>query len=73
MTGSWTRVPVKTGFAIRAGASASSAGSHTTYERIERTTIKVIKKDGSRVPFDRKAQGRAGKSLLENGPSATAA
>lgn len=25
----------------------------TTYERPEETTIKVIKKDGSRVPFDR--------------------
>ena len=26
---------------------------YTTYERVERTNIKVIKKDGSRVPFDR--------------------
>lgn len=26
---------------------------YTTYERVERTTIKVIKKDGARVPFDR--------------------
>ena len=26
---------------------------YTTYERVERTTIKVIKKDGMRVPFDR--------------------
>ena len=26
----------------------------TTYERIEESPIKVIKKDGSRVPFDRK-------------------
>jgi len=26
---------------------------YTTYERVERTTIKVIKKDGTRVPFDR--------------------
>jgi transcriptional repressor NrdR len=26
---------------------------YTTYERVEATTIKVIKKDGSRVPFDR--------------------
>ncbi len=25
----------------------------TTYERVERTTVKVVKKDGSRVPFDR--------------------
>jgi len=26
---------------------------YTTYERVERTTIKVIKKDGVREPFDR--------------------
>ncbi|NLX98101.1 MAG: transcriptional repressor NrdR [Rhodopirellula sp.] len=26
---------------------------YTTYERVERTTIKVVKKDGARVPFDR--------------------
>ena len=26
---------------------------YTTYERVERTTVKVVKKDGSRVPFDR--------------------
>jgi len=26
---------------------------YTTYERVERTRIKVIKKDGARVPFDR--------------------
>ncbi len=26
---------------------------YTTYERVERTTIKVVKKDGVRVPFDR--------------------
>ena len=25
----------------------------TTYEKIEETPLKVIKKDGSRVPFDR--------------------
>jgi transcriptional repressor NrdR len=25
----------------------------TTYEYVERTTVKVIKKDGTRVPFDR--------------------
>lgn len=27
---------------------------YTTYEHVERTSIKVIKKDGARVPFDRK-------------------
>jgi transcriptional repressor NrdR len=26
---------------------------YTTYERVERTTVKVVKKDGIRVPFDR--------------------
>ncbi|HBO46216.1 MAG TPA: transcriptional regulator NrdR [Planctomycetaceae bacterium] len=26
---------------------------YTTYERVERTTIKVVKKDGVREPFDR--------------------
>jgi transcriptional repressor NrdR len=26
---------------------------YTTYERVERTAVKVVKKDGSRVPFDR--------------------
>ncbi len=26
---------------------------YTTYERVERTTIRVVKKDGARVPFDR--------------------
>jgi len=26
---------------------------YTTYERVERTNVKVIKKDGARVPFDR--------------------
>ena len=26
---------------------------YTTYERVERTTIRVVKKDGTRVPFDR--------------------
>ncbi len=25
---------------------------YTTYERIERTTVKIIKKDGAREPFD---------------------
>lgn len=26
---------------------------YTTYERVERTTVRVAKKDGTRVPFDR--------------------
>ena len=30
----------------------------TTYERIEEPSVKVIKKDGGRVPFDREKLGR---------------
>lgn len=26
---------------------------YTTYEQVERTSVKVVKKDGARVPFDR--------------------
>ena len=26
---------------------------YTTYERVERTNVKVVKKDGARLPFDR--------------------
>ncbi len=26
---------------------------YTTYERVERTTVRVVKKDGARAPFDR--------------------
>ena len=29
------------------------ARRYTTYERVEQTTAKVVKKDGTRVPFDR--------------------
>ncbi len=42
------------GFAIR--RRRECLGCHrryTTYERVESTGVKVIKKDGSRVPFDR--------------------
>ena len=42
------------GFAIRRRRVCADCGRRfTTYERIEELTIKVIKKDGSRVPFDR--------------------
>ena len=42
------------GFAIRRRRECLSCKKrYTTYERLERTSIKVIKKDGSRVPFDR--------------------
>lgn len=42
------------GFAIRRRRKCNSCKRrYTTYERIEESTIKVVKKDGSRVPFHR--------------------
>ena len=42
------------GFAIRRRRQCVSCRRrYTTYERIEESTIKVIKKDGARVPFQR--------------------
>ncbi len=42
------------GFVIRRRRVCQSCGRRfTTYERIEQTPLRVIKKDGSRVPFDR--------------------
>lgn len=42
------------GFAIRRRRECSGCGRrYTTYERLEESVIKVIKKDGVRVPFDR--------------------
>ena len=42
------------GLAIRRRRECLDCGRRfTTYERPEETTIRVVKKDGSRVPFDR--------------------
>jgi transcriptional repressor NrdR len=42
------------GFAIRRRRECSGCKRrYTTYERVERTSVKVVKKDGARVPFDR--------------------
>ena len=42
------------GFVIRRRRQCSDCRRrHTTYERVERTPVKVVKKDGTRVPFDR--------------------
>ena len=42
------------GSAIRRRRECLACGKrYTTYERVERTTAKVVKKDGTRVPFDR--------------------
>ncbi len=42
------------GFAIRRRRECLNCKRrYTTYERIEETAIKVIKKDGTRVPFER--------------------
>ncbi len=42
------------GLAIRRRRECSACRHrYTTYERVERTTIKIVKKDGVRVPYDR--------------------
>ena len=42
------------GFAVRRRRECLACKRrYTTYERVETTAIKVVKKDGSRVPFDR--------------------
>ena len=42
------------GFAIRRRRQCTKCKRrYTTYERIEGTTVKIVKKDGSREPFDR--------------------
>ena len=43
-----------TGFSTRRRRECVSCGRRfTTYERIEEVSIKVVKKDGARVPFER--------------------
>ncbi len=43
------------GFVIRRRRECLECGRrYTTYERIEETPLRVIKKEGSRVPFDRR-------------------
>lgn len=45
---------VEDGFVIKRRRFCSSCNRRfTTYERVEVTNVRVIKKDGSRVPFDR--------------------
>ncbi|HPZ84246.1 MAG TPA: transcriptional regulator NrdR [Thermogutta sp.] len=42
------------GYAIRRRRQCNRCGKRfTTYERVERRRLKVVKKDGSRVPYDR--------------------
>ncbi len=42
------------GFSIRRRRECLDCGRRfTTYERMEETPLRVVKKDGSRVPFDR--------------------
>ena len=42
------------GSAIRRRRACLACGRrYTTYERIEETPVRIVKKDGSRVPFDR--------------------
>ncbi|MCL2743397.1 MAG: transcriptional regulator NrdR [Planctomycetaceae bacterium] len=46
--------PSEDGFIIRRRRECCNCGKRfTTYERAEVTRVKVIKKDGTRVPFDR--------------------
>ena len=46
--------PADDGFAIRRRRECLGCGKrYTTYERVEEVPLRVVKKDGSRVPFDR--------------------
>jgi transcriptional repressor NrdR len=47
--------PAEGGFAIRRRRECQACGKrYTTYERVEEVPPRVVKKDDSRVPFDRK-------------------
>ena len=44
-------------FSVRRRRECLACGKRfTTYEKIEESPLKVVKKDGARVPFDRMAQ-----------------
>lgn len=46
--------PADDGFAVRRRRECLACGKrYTTYERVGEVPLRVIKKDGSRVPFDR--------------------
>ena len=46
--------PAESGFAIRRRRECLGCGKrYTTYERVEEVLLRVVKKDGTRVPFDR--------------------
>jgi len=47
--------PAEDGFAVRRRRECLACKKrYTTYERVEEVPLRVIKKDGSRVPFDRR-------------------
>lgn len=46
--------PAEDGFVIRRRRECLGCGKrYTTYERVEEVPLRVVKKDGSRVPFER--------------------
>jgi transcriptional repressor NrdR len=57
------------GFAIRRRRECTACRRrYTTYERIEELTIKVVKKDGERLPFDREKIRRGVQKALWKRP-----
>jgi transcriptional repressor NrdR len=60
------------GFAIRRRRQCLECNRrYTTYERIEDTPLRVIKKDGTRVPFDRKKVFHGLQKACEKRPVST--